>query len=101
MFGRKMDLFFTDFSFLGWMLLQNILVNAVASGVYALAGDGVLYTVITLAATTACAMFLTTYTSLTEAGFYLFVLGNQRPERRREPVERQRPERRREPVERQ
>ena len=79
MFGRKMDLFFTDFSFLGWMLLQNILVNAVASGVYALAGDGVLYTVITLAATTACAMFLTTYTSLTEAGFYLFVLGNQAP----------------------
>lgn len=79
MFGRKMDLFFTDFSFLGWMLLQNILVNAVASGVYALAGDGVLYTVVTLAATTACAMFLTTYTSLTEAGFYLFVLGNQAP----------------------
>ena len=24
-------------------------------------------------------MFLTTYTSLTEAGFYLFVLGNQAP----------------------
>ncbi len=79
MFGRKMDLFITDFSFIGWMILQNIIVNSLASGIYALAGDGVLYTIVTLAATTVCAMFLTTYTSLTEAGFYLFALGNQAP----------------------
>lgn len=79
MFGRKMDLFVTDLSFLGWLILQGVLVNLLYSGMSALTSSTLLLTLVDLIATTICAMFTTTYMSLTEAGFYLFLLGNQAP----------------------
>ena len=78
MMGRKMDLFITDLSFLGWLILAGVVVSAV----YQLALLFLPMTVadlVSLAANIAISMFLSAYMSLTAAGFYLFALGNQAP----------------------
>ena len=78
MTGHKMELFITDLSFLGWLILAGIIVSLV----FQLALLFLPMTVadlVSLAANIAISMFLTSYISLTDAGFYLFALGNQAP----------------------
>ena len=78
MTGHKMELFVTDLSFLGWLILAGIVVSAV----YQLALLFLPMTVadlLSLAVNIAISMFLSAYISLTDAGFYLFALGNQAP----------------------
>lgn len=78
MMGRKMDLFVTDLSFLGWLILAGLAV----SGVYQLALlflPMAVSDLISLAVNIVISMFLSAYVSLTVAGFYLFALGNQAP----------------------
>lgn len=78
MMGRKMQLFVTDLSFLGWLILAGLIVSLV----YQLALMFLPMAVadlVSLAANIAISMFLSAYISLTQAGFYLFALGNQAP----------------------
>ena len=78
MMGRKMQLFVTDLSFLGWLVLAGLIVSLV----YQLALMILPMTVadlLSLAVNIVISMFLSAYMSLTVAGFYLFALGNQAP----------------------
>ena len=75
MMGRKMDLFITDLSFIGWSLLLNLAMNTALYLVPGAVAADFAY----LAVYTGLGMFLLAYQQLTWAGFYLFVLGNQAP----------------------
>lgn len=75
MMGRKMDLFVTDLSFLGWSILLSIATEGAAYLVPGAVAGSFAY----LAVYTVLGMFLVAYQHLTWAGFYLFVLGNQAP----------------------
>ena len=78
MMGRKMQLFVTDLSFLGWLVLAGIVVSAVYQLALLFLPMAVA-DLVSLAANIAISMFLSAYMSLTVAGFYLFALGNQAP----------------------
>lgn len=87
--GRKGSLFVLDLSFLGWMILAALVVlianeltamlqiQLIMMGLTGVAN--VISALVSLAATLATNMFLTCYITLADAGFYLFVLGNQAP----------------------
>lgn len=75
MLGRKMDLFVTDLSFIGWSLLLNLAMNTALYLVPGAVAADFAY----LAVYTVLGMFLIAYQHLTWAGFYLYVLGNQAP----------------------
>lgn len=75
MLGRKMDLFVTDLSFIGWSILLSLAMNTALYLVPGAVAADFAY----LAVYTALGMFLIAYQHLTWAGFYLFVLGNQAP----------------------
>lgn len=77
--GRKMDLFITDLSFIGWMFLEVLAFEVIYTPVAMLTGVDALATLLGLAAQTAVAVFVLSYQQLTYAGFYLFTLGNQAP----------------------
>lgn len=77
--GRKMDLFITDLSFIGWLLLETLAFQVIYTPVMMLTGVDALATLLGLAAETAVAVFVLSYQQLTYAGFYLFTLGNQAP----------------------
>lgn len=77
--GRKGDLFVTDFSFFGWLLLQSLAVELVSVLIGSITAVPVLANLVALAVNTGCSMFLLAYQNLTYAGFYLFALGNQAP----------------------
>lgn len=77
--GRKGDLFVVDLSFLGWMLLQGVATELVSYLITALTGLNVAAYLVSLAVSSAISLFLLSYQQLTEAGFYLFALGNQAP----------------------
>lgn len=87
--GHKMELFVLDLSFLGWSILAGVIVALVQMLVQQvtmlLVFQGmtgvstVVMTLVTLAANIAVNMFLVCYMTLADAGFYLYVLGNQAP----------------------
>ena len=72
--GRKLDLFVTDLSFIGWMILAALPANLISYFISGTVGE-----LIYLAVYTATMMFLTGYRSLTYAGFYLNALHYQAP----------------------
>ena len=78
MMGRKMQLFVTDLSFLGWLVLAGIIV-ALVYQLFVLFLPMAVADLVSLAANIAISMFLSAYMGLTVAGFYLFALGNQAP----------------------
>ena len=75
--GKKFDLFATEFSFIGWILLDVLIVEAVYSVGMMIIPNDVVIEILVLIADTAFCMWLVGYQSLTIAGFYLFVRGNQ------------------------
>lgn len=75
MLGRKMDLFVTDLSFLGWSILLSIATNAAYYLIPGATAGSFAY----LAVYTVLGMFLVAYQHLTWAGFYLFILDSQAP----------------------
>ena len=87
--GHKMELFVLDLSFLGWSILAGVIVALVQMLVQqvtmlllfqGMTGvSTVVMTLVTLAANIAVNMFLVCYITLADAGFYLYVLGNQAP----------------------
>ena len=78
MMGRKMQLFVTDLSFFGWLILAGVIVSLVYQ-LFLMFLPMVVADLLSLAANIAISMFLSAYMSLTVAGFYLFALGNQAP----------------------
>lgn len=78
MCGRKFDMFATELSFFGWLLLQ-VLAQEIAYMLGDLTGIPAVATILSVAVGTVIGMFLVAYQNLTYTGFYLFVLGNQAP----------------------
>ncbi len=77
--GHKMNLFITDLSFIGWLLLTGLASSLVLGGVSVLSSSAVLYTLTALVVETVIDMFLFAYQSLTYAGFYRFLVDQQAP----------------------
>lgn len=79
MLGHKWELFTVDVSFIGWQILCTAVVSIISQLGFVAVMPDVVTTILALIANTACSMFLTAYISLTEAGFYLYLLGHQAP----------------------
>lgn len=79
MVGRKFELFIVDLSFIGWQILCTVVVSVVSGVFGALSVPGMIVTILTLIADTVISMYLTAYITLTEAGFYLFLLERKVP----------------------
>lgn len=75
--GRKFDLFVTEFSFFGWILLDVLIVEVVYSVGMMIIPNDVVIEILVLIADTAFCMWLVGYQQLTIAGFYLFIRANE------------------------
>lgn len=79
MVNHKFELFVLDISFIGWQILCTAVVSIVSYFALNMGTPDAAATILALIVDTAVSMFLTAYISLTEAGFYLFLLGQQAP----------------------
>lgn len=75
--GRKFDLFSMDISFIGWILLDVLIVEVVFSVGMMVAPYEIVVEILVLIADTAFCMWLVGYQQLTVTGFYLFVRANE------------------------